>query len=209
MSVFGKIKKTPPYGEFVTQSSEKCYKVLTFSGRYKQEVVRVAPNGYTTYDLVMSNLKFVWECKCMTEEEAKELKHDWTNDLVPLPPTTGPTAQPAGENYWQSRDFSWVMDVKPTDVACGMIHEYTPPSWTCIGKMVCELPDPEPKRIPGACEGKPCVDRHIPLNPLTGLFRCTCSKLLINVAREMLRDNPCDPNELECYAVQDHPSSRV
>ncbi len=181
-----------------TVKDKKCYKILTFEGKYEQKVVYVAPNGYTKYDLVFTDLKFVWECKCLTPEERSEMRHRYRTDLVPLPPTTGPTAQPAGENYWQQREFSYVMEIESTDVFCDS---------KCEGKIECSLPD-KTKELPGACEGKNCLDRHIPLTWGNFFFRCNCRDFMLDVARELRRDNSCpkgfnDGSDLECKAPED------
>tara|TARA_R100000152_G_C6775889_1_gene204627 strand:- start:1871 stop:2491 length:621 start_codon:yes stop_codon:yes gene_type:complete len=183
-----------------------CYKILTFQGKYKQEVISVSPNGYTKYNLVFTDLKFVWECTCLTPEERDEMRNRYRTNLVPLPPTTGPTAQPAGENYWQQREFSYVMEIEPTDVFCDPNRraDFLSP---CEGKIECSLPD-KTMELPGMCEGKNCVDRHIPITLGTMFFRCNCRDRVIDVARELRRDNSCpkgfnDGSDLECKAPED------
>ena len=205
-SSFGTISPSSPSHPEVPPfdlGPRNCWKILTFSGKYKQELVRVSSNGYKTFDLVMTDLVFTWDCVCLTDEEAVGRCKEHKTELVPL---EGAGAYPAGENYWQTRTFSTVLKCEKTSKRCTRIIT-TEDTDACSGGYSRRAKDTK-HRLPGMCEGENCTDRHTPQGLLSRLlppslqFRCTCAGRIRSVARDLMASGDGkgidDPSSFDC-----------
>ena len=216
MAQFGTITSTGPFGGPTSspdsptptpqEEEKKCYKLLTAQGRYHQELTGgSAPWGGMSMDIVLTDIEFNWICACKTKAEASRWRNDGSLNtaLIPLPPTTGPTAYPDPKdgNYWQERSFRQNVRIVPTDENCdptksvgsqgtseGGTTQGPPVSdrKNCFGGDYCIVPE-ERISLPDSCEGRPCKDAHtrttsiLTWNPTTWIrtgvqwaFGCYC-----------------------------------